>query len=153
MIRRWLPAVVFAACLSAGCFEFFNKSSIADPSSVTVSLLGGTWTTSTSTAGTLGGTCTNFSWQVTESSGSSGSGTFSATCFGDMQVTGSAQGSLSGPTLTWSATATATVAGFPTCNISISGTATLSGDTITIPYSGTTCAGSVSGTEVLKKKS
>jgi hypothetical protein len=68
-----------------------------------------------------------------------------------MQVSGSAQGTLSGNTVTWSATAVATVPGFPVCEIKISGTATLAGDTITIPYSGTTCLGPVNGTEVLKR--
>ena len=153
MTRHWLPAILITAVLSAGCFEFFNKSKIADPSDITVALLGGLWNTSTSTAGTLAAQCTNFVWSVTETSGNSGSGTFSATCFGDMQVSGTAQGTLSGNTLTWNATATASVPGFPNCEIQISGTATLVGDTITIPYSGTTCLGPVDGTEVLKKTS
>ena len=116
-------------------------------------LLGGTWATSSSTAlGSIATSCTNFTWQVTEQTGNSGSGTFGATCFGDLQITGTASGTLSGTTLTWSATATASAPGFPNCNISLSGTATLVGDTISIPYSGTTCMGPVNGTEILKKK-
>ena len=151
MKRYWLPAIVIAAFLSSGCFEFFNKSKVADPSDITVALLGGLWNTSTSTAGTLASSCTEFTWAVTETSGSSGSGTFAATCFGDMKVMGTAEGTLSGNTLTWKASATASVPGFPNCAIQLSGTATLIGDTITIPYSGTTCLGPVDGTEVLKK--
>ena len=152
MTRYWIPAVALVAVLSSGCFEFFNKTKIADPSEVSVNLLGGTWATSSSTAGTLLASCTNFTWQVTESSGNSGAGTFSATCFNDLQVTGKAQGTLSGTTLAWSAEATASAPGFPNCDIKLAGTATLVGDTISIPYSGTTCIGTVSGTEILKKK-
>ncbi len=152
MTRFAVPAIALVALLSSGCFEFFNKTKIADPSEVSVSLLGGTWATSSSTAGTLFASCTNFTWKVTQSSGNSGAGTFSATCFGDMQVSGSAEGSLNGTVLTWKADATASVPGFPNCDIKLSGTATLVGDTISIPYSGTTCLGPVAGTEILKKK-
>jgi hypothetical protein len=152
-MKRYAIAVVAAAALAnAACFEFFNKTTVANPSDVTVSLLGGVWSTSSSTAGTLAASCTNFTWSVTESTSTSGSGNFGATCFGDMQVTGSASGTLSGSTLTWSAKATATVPGFPVCEVQLSGTATLVGDTISIPYAGSTCVGSVSGTEILKKK-
>ena len=153
MKHHAIAFVAAAALASAGCFEIFNKTAVANPSDVTVSLLGGVWSTSGSTAGTLAASCTNFTWSVTEQTSNSGSGTFGATCFGDMQVAGSASGTLSGNTLTWSAKATATVPGFPVCDVQLSGTATLAGtDTISIPYAGTTCVGAVSGTEILKKK-
>jgi hypothetical protein len=71
---------------------------------------------------------------------------------GNMQVSGSATGTLSGSTINWSANATATVPGVPSCPIALSGTATLEANNqIRIPYSGTTCLGPVSGTEIIKK--
>jgi hypothetical protein len=38
-----------------------------------------------------------------------------------------------------------------TCAIALSGVATLETDKIRVPYSGTTCVGPVSGTEVLRR--
>jgi hypothetical protein len=59
---------------------------------------------------------------------------------------------LSGTIVNWTATATAAGAGVPTgCAISLAGTAVFEGSQIRIPYSGTTCLGPVSGTEILGK--
>ena len=149
-------AMLFLAVLisgaSAACFEFGTKTT---PSQVMTSGLGGTWATTQSlpgVSGSLQDSCVNFKWTITEHSPTSASGTFSATCLGNMQVTGSASGTLSGVTLTWSANATGTVQGQPPCQIAISGTATLEADNrIRIPYSGTTCLGPVSGTEIISR--
>jgi hypothetical protein len=152
MNRHWIPVIAALALLSSGCFEFFNKTSVASPSEVSLTLLGGTWTTSSSTAGSISASCTNFTWSVTEQTGNSAKGNFGATCFGDLTITGTAAGTLSGNTLTWNADATMSAPGFPNCDVRLAGTAALAGDTISIPYSGTTCLGPVSGTEILKKK-
>lgn len=153
MRQSVIPALLAIALATTGCFEMFNKTKVASPTEVSAQLLGGTWATSSSTAiGSIATSCTNFTWNVAEQTGNSGSGTFGATCFGDLQITGSASGTLSGTTLTWSAQATASAPGFPNCAITLAGTATLVGDTISIPYSGSTCMGPVSGTEILKKK-
>jgi hypothetical protein len=88
---------------------------------------------------------------VTQTSGNTATGTFSATCFGNVNVSGNASGSLNNNVLTWSAAATAVVPGVTNCAIALSGTAQMVGETIQIPYSGTTCLGPVSGTQTLKK--
>ncbi len=152
MTRHLIPVIAAVAFLSSGCFEFFNKTSVASPSEVSVTLLGGTWTTSSSTAGSITSSCTNFTWSVTEQTGNSATGNFGATCFNDLTITGTASGTLSGNTLTWNAAATMSAPGFPNCEVKLAGTAALAGDTISIPYAGTTCLGPVSGTEILKKK-
>jgi len=152
MTKRLCAIALVSSVLNAGCFEFLSKP----PSSPTptVSMLGGQWTSTTANAGTLLTSCTNFRWNVTQQSASSAAGTFTATCFTTLQVAGSAQGTLSGATLNWSATALATGSGLAgDCAISLSGTATMANNEITIPYSGTTCLGPVTGTEVLKKTS
>lgn len=147
-----LTMTLAAAIASAACFNFASTTS---PSSLTSSSLSGTWATIESLPGVSGSiqdSCVNFQWSVTEFSGTSGSGTFSAICLGNVQVAGSASGSLSGTTLTWSANATGTIPGLPPCAISLSGTATLEpNNRIRIPYSGTTCLGPVSGTEVIAR--
>ena len=153
MMKRLAAAfMLIAASASAACFDFSSKTS---PTPTANTVLGGNWATTQSlpgVSGSLADSCVNFHWAVTSFTGTSGSGTFSATCLGNMQVAGSATGTLSGTTLTWSANATATVPGVPACAIAISGTATLEANNqIRIPYAGTTCLGPVSGTEIIQK--
>jgi hypothetical protein len=152
MSRFAIALLLVAASASTACFDFATKTS---PTPAASQLLGGSWTTTQSlpgVSGSLADSCVNFQWAVTSFTGTSGSGTFSATCMGNMQVAGSATGTLSGTTLTWSANATATVPGIPSCAIAIAGTATLEANNqIRIPYSGTTCLGPVSGTEIIKR--
>ena len=153
MKRYMLMFLTVAAAASASaCFDFATK---ATPPPTASSVLGGSWGTVQSlpgVSGSLADSCVNFQWTVTEFTGTSGSGTFSAVCLGNVAVAGSASGTLSGNTLTWSANATGTVPGLPPCAIALSGTATLEANNkIRIPYSGTTCLGPVSGTEIVSK--
>jgi len=148
-MKRFLGVALLAAVASTACFKITTSPT---PINSTSTLLGGTWVTVDSIPGaSINDSCTNFNWAVTEYTGQTAKGTFSARCYGNVDISGSAQGTLSGVNVTWSATATATMAGLPPCAISLSGVATLGTDKITIPYSGTTCIGPVSGTEVLKR--
>ena len=97
--------------------------------------------------------CTDFKWDVTEQTGTSAKGQFSATCAGDLKLSGTAQGSLtSTTTLNWSATGNATAPGLTSCSIALTGSAELLLETIRVPYSGETCLGKVSGVESLRKR-
>src|SRR5947207_11542968 len=93
--------------------------------------------------------CTNLQWTVSSQTSSSLSGTFSATCPGGVTIEGSASGQLDGNTVTVTATGKATLSG-AFCDFSLSGTGTIAGDALTIPYTGHTCLGPVEGTEVLR---
>ncbi len=151
MTRTFFAVALVSSVLSAGCFEFLTKPP-TNPTQ-TVSFLGGQWSSTTANATSLLTSCTNFRWNVTEQSASSASGTFTATCFTTLQVSGTAQGALSGATLNWTATALATGSGIAgDCAITLAGSATMANNEISIPYSGTTCLGPVSGTEVLRKQ-
>ena len=98
------------------------------------------------------GSCGNFQWQVTDSTSTSMSGNFSATCAGNIVVKGTANGTLVGTTVPLTITGTATYAGAISCDFSLSGTGLIeNNDTLTIPYSGTTCFGPVFGTQRLHK--
>ena len=98
------------------------------------------------------GSCGNFQWQVTDATSTSMSGNFSATCAGNIAVVGAANGTLVGTTVPLTITGTATYAGVVSCAFSLSGTGVIeNNDTLTIPYSGTTCFGPVSGTQRLHK--
>lgn len=149
-LMRLRAAGCLIALLGAGCSNLFDFSRTTDPTPVPTGLSTGQWT-SISSAATLPQTCTNFRWTITEITGATGSGTFTATCLGTMQVAGTARGTLSGSTVTWTAEGTGTTPGAPPCPISLSGTATFDGTQFRIPYTGTTCLGPVNGAEILRK--
>lgn len=137
------------ALVTAGCFK--SSSTVTNPSSSS-SALGGTWVTVSHAPGSFGAqSCTNFHWTVTSFNGSTGSGTFTATCFDTMQIAGTASGTINGSNVAFSANATATVPGQAPCAINLTGTAMLQTDRITIPWSGTACGTAVGGTETIKK--
>ena len=142
-----------SALLGAGCMEFLtqNKTGPSPVVAVTLQGMGGAWA-SVSSVTPAAGTCTDFHWSITEFTGTTGSGSFSATCAGNMKIAGTAQGTLSGTTVSWTASAVGTTPGSSvTCPISITGTATFDGTQFRIPYTGTTCLGPISGTEILRK--
>ena len=152
MKRTLLAVLLSSAALSAGCFEFLNYSSTKPET--TVNILGGDWTSVTADATSLINSCTNFVWNVTESTPTTGAGFFTAKCFDLLDVSGSAKGTLSGMTASWTASAIANGPGVTDCPINLTGTAALSADgsQIQIPYTGNTCMGPVTGMEILKKK-
>ena len=154
-MRRTVLSLIVCAAAVAGsaCFDFSTK---ATPALSASNSLGGSWATTQSlpgASGSLNDSCVDFKWAVTQFSGTSGSGTFSATCMGNVKVTGTASASLTTATsATWSANAQGAAPGQPPCQVAISGTATLEADNrIKIPYSGTTCLGPVSGTEIIQR--
>lgn len=140
-----------AAAVTSGCLDFTHTSSLTEPTSTTsgANALLGVWTSASVVPSPS--SCTNFQWHATDQTSNSVKGTFSATCAGGLNVSGMAQGTLSGTTVNWSGTGTATAADLPSCPVSLSGTAELGADSIRIPYTGTTCLGPVSGVEILKK--
>lgn len=152
MTRR-IAVAVLAAALSAGCSNLLNSltSSSTAPTPTGVNALNGTWS-SVSSATTLTDTCTNFKWAVSTIAGNTGSGTFSATCRGTLLVTGTAQGVVADTKITWTATGIAPVSGQPDCAVTLSGDAVFEPPTqIRVPFTGTTCQGPVSGTEILRQ--
>lgn len=115
--------------------------------------LGGIWVSDNVTI-PAPGSCGNFQWQVTTATATSLAGTFSATCGGNITVTGNASGRLEGNSVPLAVAGTATYAGVISCDFSLTGTGTIiDKDTITIPYSGTTCQGPLSGTQTLHRPS
>lgn len=145
-----LGVSVVIALSAAGCIGFEHKSTVTAPSASGLSALMGSWTSSNIIPSAAN--CTDFKWDVTEQTANSARGAFSATCANDLKLSGTAQGTLNGSLVNWSADGTATAAGLASCRISLSGTAELGVDSIRVPYAGETCLGHVSGVEVLRKK-
>jgi hypothetical protein len=147
-MTRLSLGVLAAVLVSIGCSNLFktsnNPTTTATPQAMT-----GSWA-SLATA-TVTDTCTDFLWTITELTGTTGKGTFTAKCLGTMLISGTASGTLSGTTVTWTATATGTASDGSSCPISLSGAATFDGAQFRIPYSGTTCRGPISGVEILRK--
>jgi hypothetical protein len=146
-------AVVAAAMLSAGCIEFSRQAtSITGPSGsdLSVSALAGTYRSATVTQIPSADSCTNFTWSVTEKTSNSAKGNFSAACAGGVQVAGTAQGTQTGNNIQFQVNATATASNI-SCAISLSGTAVIETNQVRVPYTGTSCFGNVSGTEILKR--
>jgi hypothetical protein len=157
-MKRYLS---FAVCIavaaaSAGCIEFSRKAtSITGPTGSTLAvttLAGGTYRSAGGGSGIpAADSCTNFTWTVTEKTSNSARGNFSASCQSNtVQVVGTAQGTQTGNNIVFQVNATATSAG-ASCAISIGGTAVIETNQVRVPYSGTSCFGAVSGTEILKR--
>jgi hypothetical protein len=156
-MRHLRPAaavgLALVATLAVACVETKHEGPTS-PSEVTKVLATGSWTSAATAAPSSfnPGSCGNLEWKIDSMTGTSASGTFKATCGGGLTLSGSAEGKLNG--LTAELSASGTVAGQgTTCPFSLAGTAVPEGlDTIRVNYSGTTCLGPVSGSELLKKR-
>ncbi len=149
--RTWGATLAGFVMAAAGCVEVERRGTLTNPSQLSdLRSLLGTWSSATVTPSPE--SCTDFRWEVTEQTGNSASGTFSATCPGGLKVAGTARGTLLGTTISWSATGTAVLAGLPPCGISLTGNAYVEPDRLRVPYSGTTCLGPVQGEEVLTRR-
>lgn len=151
-MKTYISAVALAVCVAAiGC-SYESKTTSTAPTEAAVNALVGTWQSASSTVVPSASSCTDFKWTPTQQTPTAAMGSFSATCAGGLKVSGTAAGTLTGTTVTWTANAIASTPEIPTCNVSLSGTAELGVNSIRVPYSGTTCLGPVSGVEILNKK-
>ena len=151
-MKNLLAAALLVSMVGVtGCIGFERKSSVSGPAASGTNAFLGNWSSTNIIPSPSA--CTDFKWNVTEQTGTSAKGNFSATCANDLKLTGTAQGNLTSPTtLSWSATGNASALGLVSCAISLTGTAELLVDTIRVPYSGDTCLGKVNGVESLKKR-
>lgn len=152
MKNRILVAVFsMAAVAASACTGFERQSGLTGPSAAGNNSMLGTWTSSSIIPAPS--TCTDFKWTVSEQTAISAKGAFSATCAGQLRLTGIAEGAFTTPTqVSWKAQGNATAPGLTSCSISLTGTASLGTDSISVPYAGDTCLGKVSGIETLKKR-
>jgi len=98
--------------------------------------------------------CGNFQFQIASQTTNSISGTFTAICGGGgLTISGNATGTLNGTSVNVTVNGTGNLSGIPLCSFSITSNGTIldNGNTLSLPYTGTTCLGPVQGTEVLHK--
>lgn len=143
-----ITCVALAGAASA-CFSFERQSTVTGPSAAGVGALMGNWSSGNIIPSPSA--CTDFKWNVTEQTGNSAKGAFSASCAGDLKLAGTAQGTLNGSVISWSAEGNGSAPGLSACAIALTGTAEIGVDSVRVPYSGTTCLGPVSGTEILRR--
>jgi hypothetical protein len=144
--------VPFAFAVTACSFE--SKSTPTTPDSALVQLMLGDWqsTGGTSSSGIGPGSCGDFQWHITSQKGDHVSGTFSATCDGNVTLDGTVEGTTTEDKANLTANGTAHIPNQPDCPFTLNGIATVNGNTATIPYTGSTCLGDISGTETLSKR-
>jgi len=148
LLRSLVPFLLAGPLAACDLSNFLPDNAATSPSPAGPVTLDGTWL-SVSSVTALTETCTNFVWNVTDLTTEHVGGTFTATCRTNLQIAGTAGGSRSGDSITWTAT---TMAAAPAdCAVSLSGTATVEERQVRVPYTGTTCQGPVSGTEILRK--
>jgi len=112
----------------------------------------GLWVSAQAIAFPSAASCGNFQWAITSQTSTSVTGNFSTVCAGNISISGTAAGQLNGSTVPITANGTASLPGIPSCSFSLSGTGTIvDPDTLTVPYTGTTCLGPVHGTETLRR--
>lgn len=152
MLRRSLAtqarSIFLLAVLASSACTFERRSLTSfEPTSI-LRLLLGSWSSALPASGSFGG----FEWRITSVNGNSFSGEFSGVGSENIHLSGTVQGTVVDATnIRWSASGTATKPGFPPCPFSLTGTATLEGENLRVQYSGTTCFGPISGTEVLRR--
>jgi len=149
MKHCFFAIILVVAVAASGC-SYESKTTTTAPSSTGLASLIGTWTSAAAIPTAT--TCTDFKWSATEQTGTSATGSFSATCPGNLKLQGTASGALSGTVITWSANGSGQSAVIPACAIALTGTAELGLNSIRVPYSGSTCLGPVSGVEVLNRR-
>jgi hypothetical protein len=145
-----LAACLTVAVSAAACIGFERGKTPTAPSAAGVGSLMGSWTSSSLIPTPT--SCSEFKWNVTEQTGNTAKGSFSATCPGDLKLTGTAQGTLNGSTVEWTANAKGNAPGLTNCDVSLKGTAEIGVTTVRVPYSGDTCLGKVSGVETLSRR-
>lgn len=112
----------------------------------------GTWTSAAgATAAENLSSCSNFELSVSAQSGNTATGNFSTICQGAYRVAGTASGTLTNNVLHIVLQATTTLPTVGACAVTVTSDATLDGDLIRLPFTATTCLGSFTGTETLRK--
>ena len=108
MKNALLPVILtIAAVAASACTGFERQSGLTAPTAAGNNSMLGSWTSSSIIP--TPSTCTDFKWTVSEQTALAAKGAFSATCAGDLKLTGIAQGGFTtASAIAWSAQGNAT---------------------------------------------
>jgi len=128
--------------------------STPNPASGGTTSLVGTWLSNPLPTLPSPNSCGNFQYQIASQTATSIAGSFTAICGAGMTVSATLTGQLNGTAVSITATGKASLPGIPECPFTLTGNGAIedSGYTLVVPFSGTTCFGPVSGTEVLRRR-
>ena len=146
--RRITSVIAAMTILLAGC-ELTTETTSPTSLSSLANLLTGQLSSLSSGSGAGSDACSDFAWSVSQESATTYSGAFGATCTGGVTLDGTATGVLVGDELNVTVIGVALLEGGGSCPFTLTGTARLEGSNIRIDYTGTTCIGTISGTELL----
>lgn len=139
------------AVLLSGCVGFEHSSSVVSPTDPAVRSMLGEWAAAPLTSFPTPQSCGGLRWTITSQEANSIAGEFQATCAGGASLTGVASGTIDG-NIQFQASGTAAGLGPLTCPFSLTGTGDLQANTtIRVTYSGQTCLGPISGSEVVRR--
>ena len=154
-LRAAAAAFALACALTTGCDLLSKKdktptSPTSPTPTTTVDAFAGTWSSITPSTPPTG--CGNLKYTVTPTGTTTANVTFAATCAGNIAVTGSGSGTLSGSTINWTANGLVGQGGVNCPFTFTNSKATLdAARQIVVTYTGTICGIPVSGTETVKK--
>jgi hypothetical protein len=153
-LRAAAAAFALACALTTGCDLLSKKDKTETPTSptptTTVEAFAGTWASVTPSTPPTG--CGNLKYTVTPTGTSTANVTFAATCAGNIAVTGSGSGTLSGSSINWTANGLVGQGGVNCPFTFTNSNATLdAAGQVVVTYTGTICGIPVSGTETVKK--
>ena len=161
-------AVLVAATFLGAC-GFQHASSTLSPSSTssasapaaspagstsTSPSIVGVWTSSVSPTLPSPSSCGAVQYTISSQTANSIAGTFTASCGGGLNVSASANGQLNGTNVSITVDGAGSMPSLPSCPVHLTttnGSIQDNGNTLSLPYTGTTCLGPVQGTEVLHK--
>jgi len=160
-------AGLMAACSSESGRSVLVPTSVsatmpggAAPSHSSSSSLLGTWTQSSIVSDRAIGSlpapnsCSAFQFTMTSQTATQATGNFTASCPGNLTLSGTMSGQLGGATIPIVITGVATVPGEPGCPFILNGNGVLvTPDELRIDYTGNTCLGPVSGSATLRQSS
>jgi hypothetical protein len=152
-LRSAAGPVLLACVLTTGCDLLTKKdTSPTGPTGPSASMdaFAGTWSSVTASTPPTG--CGNLKYTVTPTNASSANVSFTATCAGNINVTGSGSGTLTGSVINWSGSGLVAQGGVNCPFTFTNSKATLDATgQIVVNYTGTVCGIPVSGTETVKK--
>lgn len=113
----------------------------------------GTWSSNPLPTLPSPNSCGNFQYQIANQTANSIAGTVTAVCGAGLTLSANLTGQLNGTAVSITATGKASMPGIPECPFTLTGNGAIedNGYTLRLPFSGMTCFGPVSGTEVLRR--
>ena len=155
-IRRLLTTTLVgvATILTLGCELTTEGGMNPNAPSELGSLFSGTFRYEASTGGSSfpsASDCTELELSMTQVNETTYTGGFRAICNEGIELVGDATGILENDVLDVDATGTASLPGVASCDFTLTGTARMEGDAIRVNYTGDTCLGPISGSELLQR--